>query len=147
MTKNDGPAVKTNKTNAMTEKMYTVSIETSTGTVTDIARRLKITHGAVSLYLDKHPDIKKLLEIKRMSNVELAEEVLFGNLTKGTDPKIRQDSAKYIAGRLGKKRGWTEKTETEITGELNQNVDLSIINMCNEYNKPENNPNGYKQSN
>lgn len=129
---------KTNVTNAMTKKLYISTIEASTGTVTDVARRLNITHGSVSLYLDKHPDLRLLLDNKRMSNVQLAEDVLFEHLHKDTDPKIRQDSAKYIAGRLGKNRGWTEKTETEISGEINNNVDLSIIDMCQEYNESEN---------
>lgn len=142
------PAVKTKKTKKITEVGYRSAIEASVGTITDVSQRLKITTGAVCLYLDKHPEIKELLSKKRMDNVQLAEDVLFDHLKKGTDPKIRQDSAKYIAGRLGKKRGWTEKTETELTAQLDGTIDLSIISMCNEYNESEpNNPDSSKQSN
>lgn len=123
-----------NKTSKVKESDYRLVIEASNGTMTDISKRLKITHSAVMQYFEIHPEIKELYEKKRMSNVDLAEEVLFGNLKKGTDQKIRQDSAKYIAGRLGKKRGWTEKTETELSGQIDTNIDLSLITMCDAYN-------------
>ena len=124
---------KTHKTHIITTKMYESAIEASVGTVTDLSRRLKITHGAVSHYLETHQELRQLLSDKRMSNVQLAEDVLFEHLKKGTDSKIRQDYAKYITGRLGKKRGWTEKTEIEHSGEMNNTVDLSLITMCKEY--------------
>ena len=125
---------RTHKTHIITIKMYEQAVEDSTGTITDVSRRLNITHGAVSHYLEKHPNIRDLLSKKRMSNVERAEDVLFRHLD-CEDPKISQDSAKYIAGRLGKKRGWTEKTETEISGSMNSTVDLSLITMCDAYNE------------
>lgn len=132
------PAVKTNKRNRKpsikTNEMYKSAIEACTGTVTDLSRRLDITHGSVSIYLDKYPEMRELLAKKRMSNVELAEDVLFRHLD-CEDPKISQDSAKYIAGRLGKNRGWTEKTETEISGTMNSTIDLSLITMCDAYNE------------
>ena len=128
---------KTHKTHVITEEMYKSAIEASTGTVTDLSQRLNVTHGAVSHYLETHQKLRQLLSDKRMSNVELAEDVLFDHLKKGTDQKVRQDSAKFIATRLGKNRGWTEKTETEITGTMNNNIDLSLISLCEEYNKNE----------
>ncbi|MEK0330804.1 MAG: hypothetical protein QQN49_06145 [Nitrosopumilus sp.] len=108
-----------NKTNVNKKKLYISTIEASTGTVTDVARRLNITHGSVSLYLDKHPDLRLLLDDKRMSNVQLAEDVLFEHLHKGTPVNIRQDSAKYITGRLGKKQGWVEKQEIGVSNTNN----------------------------
>ncbi len=122
----------------ITKPMFKLALEGCLGTQTDLARALNVTDGAVAQYLERNPDMRELLEIKRMSNVQKAEDVLFEHLKKGTDPKIRQDSAKYIAGRLGKKRGWTEKTETELTGQVDGNIDLSLITMCREYNESEN---------
>lgn len=122
-----------NKPSIVKKSDYTVVIEASNGTMTDISKRLNITHSAVMQYFEVHPDIKELYEKKRMTNVDLAEEVLFEHLKKGTDQKVRQDSAKFIATRLGKKRGWTEKTETEISGQINS--DISLITMCKEYNE------------
>ena len=125
------PAVKANKTKRIrkpsptTEKAYRLAIEASTGTLTDLSRRLKITCGATSLYLDKHPEIRDLLAKKRMDNVQLAEDVLFEHLHKGTPPNIRQDSAKYITGRLGKKAGWVEKQEIGVSN----STDLTIEQM------------------
>lgn len=127
---------KTKKTNQMTEKGYKAAIEASNGTVTDIARRLKITCGSVSLYLDKHPEIRVLLEKKRMTNVDLAEGVLFQNLDFDDldDPvpaaRIRQRSAEYITSRLGKKNGWVEKQEVEHSGE--QQIIFQEVVLSNE---------------
>jgi len=124
-----------NKPSKVKKSDYTAVIEASNGTMTDISKRLNITHSAVMQYFDAHQDIKELYEKKRMTNVDLAEEVLFEHLKKGTDQKVRQDSAKFITTRLGKKRGWTEKTELEHSGEMNQTIDLSLITMCKEYNE------------
>lgn len=132
----------------ITKAMFKSVLEGSLGTQTDLARALNVTSGAIAQYLERNPDMKELLEIKRMSNVEKAEDVLFENLKKGTDQKIRHDSAKYIASRLGKKRGWTEKSEVEHSGEMNQNIDLSLITMCEAYNESNtNNPESSKSCN
>ncbi len=128
--KPSSPAVKTKKTTKLTKKMYTLAIEASTGKTSNVSRRHNITTGAVCQYLNKHPEIKELLSKKRMDNVSLAEDVLFEHLKKGTDQKVRQDSAKFITTRLGKKRGWTERTETEITGQINS--DINLIKLCEE---------------
>lgn len=124
-----------NKPSKVKKSAYTAVIEASNGTMTDISKRLNITHSAVMHYFERYPDIKELYEKKRMSNVDLAEEVLFEHLKKGTDQKIRQDTAKFIATRLGKRRGWTEKSEIEHSGEIDNNIDLSVITMCQEYNE------------
>ena len=119
-----------NKTSIVKQSDYTAAIEASNGTVVDISRRLNVIYSAVIRYFEVHPDIKELYEKKRLTNIDLAEEVLFESLKKGTDQKVRQDTAKFITTRLGKKRGWTEKTETEISGQLNS--DISLIKMCEE---------------
>lgn len=131
----------------ITKPMWKKVIEASLGTQTDIARRLKVTDGAVAQYMERNPDMRELLDKKRMSNVEKAEDVLFEHLNKNVDPKIRQDSAKYISSRLGKHKGWTEKTEVEHSGEMQNNIDLSLIDMCKEYNDDSNNTKGSRQSN
>ena len=112
--------VNTNKTNAITKKMYKVAIEASTGTVTDVSQRLNITHGSVSLYLTKHSEIKDLLAKKRLSNVDRAEAEIFSQLEFNDDENlsssanIRQKASQFILTRLGKAKGWVEKTEQEV---------------------------------
>lgn len=46
-----------------------------------------------------------------------AEKVLETTLDDTDDKKLAQDTAKFISSRLGKKN-WSEKTETEHTGEI-----------------------------
>lgn len=113
--------VKANKTNAITKKMYKAAIEASTGTVTDVSQRLNITHGSVSLYLTKHPEIKDLLADKRLSNVDRAEKEIFSQLEffdyekePATAAKVRAKAAELILKNLGKSSGWVEKTEQVI---------------------------------
>ncbi|MHA1481868.1 MAG: hypothetical protein ACTSQA_00335 [Candidatus Heimdallarchaeaceae archaeon] len=138
--KKNSPAVKTKKTKKtkkITEQMYRSAIEASLGTITDVSVRLNITTGAVCQYLDKHHEIKALLASKRMDNVSLAEDVLFENLKfddydkdPTTAARVRQDSAKYITGRLGKKQGWVEKQEVgiETSNNLTKEQMNEIIN-------------------
>lgn len=125
----------------ITKPMWKKVIEASLGTQTDIARRLKVTDGAVAQYMERNPDMRELLDKKRMSNVDRAEDVLFEQLdfhdsdNQSSGQRIRQSAAQYIASRLGKNKGWTEKTEIEHSGEMQNNIDLSLIDMCKEYNE------------
>jgi hypothetical protein len=110
----------------ITKPIFISTLDRSLGTITDLSRRLKVTHGAVCNFLDKNPEMRTLFEKKRLSNVDRAEDVLFEHLNKkGIDPKIRQDSAKYIASRLGKHKGWSEKTEVEHSG--NTGISINLI--------------------
>jgi len=109
------------------------------GTLTDISERLNVTHGAVHAYLERNPKMKLLQEKKRMSNIDVAEKVLFKHL-KGTDKKLSQDSAKYITSRLGKNQGWVEKNITEVQGDPINNIKLEIIDKTEDVrtNTPDN---------
>ena len=130
-----------NKPSKVKKSDYTAVIEASNGTMTDISRRLKITHSAVMQYFEVHPDIKQLYELKRLQIIDKAEDV-GADLLKYEDDEnpsqaasIRLRESQYVRGRLGKNRGWTEKTETELTGQLDASIDLSLINMCEAYNE------------
>ena len=115
---------KTNKTNQTTEKGYRLAIEVSDGTITDISRRLKRTTGTVTLYFDKHPEIKAVFEKRRLTNIDRAESVLFSQLdfkdnkNKSAGERIRQKSAQYITERLGRDNGWGQKQELELSGNI-----------------------------
>lgn len=130
-----------NKVSKIKKSDYTDVIEASNGTINDIARRLKITHSAVIQYFYIHSDIKELYEKKRLERIDKAEEVGVELLDYEDDENpiqaagIRMKESQYVRSRLGKTRGWTEKTEIEHSGEMNNKVDLSLITMCDAYNE------------
>lgn len=130
------PIVKTRKSHKITKKMYIQAIEDSTGTITDVCKRLDITHGAVFHYLEKHPDMGDLLANKRLSNVDRAEAEIFQELEfydynkePAAAAKIRQNAAQYITSRLGKKMGWVERTETEHSGQIDNKIQVEVIEI------------------
>jgi len=96
---------------------YKKAINASNGTRIDISKRLKITPSAVTQYLEKHPDIDKLLRKRRLSNIDLAESEIFKQLDfkdnkgKSSAAKIRQGASQFILKTLGKNAGWMEKSE------------------------------------
>ena len=99
---------------------YKKAIEASNGTRVDLSERLGITRGAVTLYLGKNKDMADLLELKRLSNIDLAESELFKqlNFSAGANAasaaNIRQKARQFLLTRLGKSKGWVEKTEQEV---------------------------------
>ena len=113
--------------------MFKAALEGSLGTNVDLSRRLNVTEGAMTQYLNRNPDMKKLLEIKRLDNIDRAESEIFEQLKfdayekePATAAKIRQNAAQYILGRLGKNRGWVEKTEVEHSGETPHTFNLIV---------------------
>jgi len=88
------------------KKQYTEAIEAS--------------NGAVTLYLGKNKDMADLLELKRLSNIDLAESELFKQLNfsagdnAASAANIRQKASQFLLTRLGKSKGWVEKTEQEV---------------------------------
>ena len=115
----------------ITVKLFKEALKGSIGTQIDISRRLKVTHGAVAQYLTRNPRMALLVEKKRLQNIDRAEDELFSQLDFNDDEnlpasaRIRQGAATYILGRLGKNRGWVEKSEVEHVGEgikINVNI-------------------------
>jgi len=104
----------------ITKKLFKVALESSNGTRVDMSKRLKVTRGAVTIYLSKHPDMNKLLEKKRLSNIDRAEAEIFSQLEFEDDESptsaanIRQKASQFILKNLGKGQGWVEKQESSI---------------------------------
>ena len=104
----------------ITKKTFKEALENSYGTNVDLSRRLHVTEGAMTQYIKRNPDMKKLLDEKRLSNVGRAENEIFSQLEfhGGDKPeasaKIRQTASQFILTRLGKNKGWVEKTEQEV---------------------------------
>ena len=104
----------------ITKAMFKKALENSYGTNVDLSKRLHVTEGAMTQYIQRHPDMKELLDKKRLSNVGRAENEIFSQLefedskSESSAAKIRQTASQFILTRLGKNKGWVEKTEQEI---------------------------------
>lgn len=105
----------------ITKKMFKAAVEVSRGTQRDLSRRLNVSDTAICLYLERNPDMKELLQNKRFSNVDRAEDVLFEQLefsdskSPSSGERIRQGAAEYITSRLGK---WTEQKDINLKAEV-----------------------------
>jgi len=101
----------------ITPATFKKALENATGTRVDMSKRLKVTRGAVTIYLSKNPDMAKLLDQRRLDNIERAEDEIFSQLefkdskNKSSGAKIRQGASQFILKTLGRSKGWVEKQE------------------------------------
>ena len=112
----------------ITKILFKKMVEGSLGTQRDISLRLKVSDSGMSQYLNKHPDMKKLLDEQRLNNVDKAEHEIFKQLTFNDDKpavnaKIRQTASQFILSRLGRDKGWVEKQEIESNVKVDMNMD------------------------
>lgn len=104
----------------ITKALFKEALEQSMGTNTDLSRRLHVTPGAITQFLDRYPDMKQLFVEKRLENIDRAELEIFeqldfdGDDKPGVNAKIRQTAALSILKTLGRDKGWVEKTEQDV---------------------------------
>ena len=115
----------------ITQKLFKEVIPGTAGIQTVIAKRLKVDDATVMRFLERYPEMKKLQDLERLKEVDIAEREIFSQLRLGTTKetkhlfldvdfiKIRANAAFKIVKNLGKDRGWSEKTELEIAGTIN----------------------------
>ena len=118
----------------ITKKMFKKAIEGSLGTQRDISQRLNVTDSGISYYLDRHPDMRELLNNQRLSNIDRAEHEIFEQLDfdddkPGVNAKIRQGASQFILKTLGKAKGWVEKQEIEHSGKIDNKMEVEIIEI------------------
>ena len=113
------------------KKLFKLALEGSTGTQRDLSKRLNVTDGAIHHYLEKHEDMKDLMNQKRLDNVDKAEHEIFSQLEffdyekePATAAKVRAKAAELILKSLGKAKGWVEKQELDVSGNLPVTINL-----------------------
>ena len=73
--------------------------------------------------IEINPDFAKpLIEQEEESMIDMAQGQLYKQIQKGEGWSI-----KYLLATKGKKRGFTEKQEVELSGEVDNNVTINII--------------------
>jgi len=115
---------KPSKQKQHTKKDYERAIKGSLGIQINVANELGLTRGAVSKYLSENPDMRELLDNERMNAVDKAEKEIFDlmEFEDSDDPvpaaRVRQKSSEFVLSRLGKDRGYGDKKEIELSGNI-----------------------------
>ena len=88
------------------------------GLVKPTARSLGCSRSALNDYLNRNPAAKAAARGNVETLIDEAElfvaDIIRGKIA--CDAKIRLAAAKYILSTIGKNRGYTTRTETEVTG-------------------------------
>lgn len=90
------------------------------GLISPTARNLGCSRTALSAYLERHPTAKHCMVEAREGFIDEAEGY-FVRVVRGEipcDAKERLAAAQYVLSTIGKNRGYTTKTESELSGKL-----------------------------
>ena len=110
----------------------------SGGNQSKIAQKLDCTRGWVTVYLSKHPDMKAALEQEAEKILDVSENIIDHDIM--TNRNIDSAKWKLTNSRRGKARGYGVKIENEVSGAINSNVKLEIIDKTEDvrHNSPNN---------
>jgi hypothetical protein len=80
--------------------------------VLTIAKKLKVEWHTAKSYIDRFPETKQAYENEREKILDMADAGLYKAVKDGDLAAI-----KWLQSTQGKKRGYVEKVQTELTGE------------------------------
>lgn len=95
----------------------------SNGIYSLMGQRLGLDYRTVQKYLDRVPEAAAEFEAAREKILDIAENSLFQIVNNPNHPK-QFDALVFLLRTVGKIRGYTERTETEINGSVNGDVTL-----------------------
>ena len=104
-----------------TAKEVCKAIEGTGGIKLAVARKLRCDRHTVDNYQKRYKSVRKALERERQSTVDVAESVVVMNIHMVAREQaelkrpVDASDAKWYLARMGKDRGYTEKTQTDIT--------------------------------
>lgn len=92
----------------LTKERLIKAIQNSYGNVMLIAKKLKVARSSVYAAIERY-GLQSLIEKERDELIDLAESKLVENIKSG-----KESSIIFALRTLGKKRGYTEKTEIDV---------------------------------
>ena len=109
------------------QKTFKNALVGSGGNQSSIAKKIGVTRGAISIYLNKNPKMRELLEIEAERIIDVAENIIDADITK----ERNIDSAKWklINSKRGKRRGYGPKLEQQLSGNVDNKIQLEIIEV------------------
>lgn len=81
------------------------------GIVTTVAKRAGCDWHTAKKWIDEHETLRLAFQDERERVLDLCETRLIDSINQGDI-----DSAKWMLSRLGRNRGYVERTQTELTG-------------------------------
>lgn len=100
-----------------TEKKTLEAIKGSSGIISNIARKLGLSWHATEDRIKKYPSTLKAFQDEREGILDAAESTIVTAINNGDT-----GSAKWLLSTIGRKRGFTEKQEIELTGGINVTI-------------------------
>ena len=101
----------------LTKTTFSRAIKDSYGNIMVISERIGCQRSTVYSWLDKELELKLQLDSEREMIVDLAENKLVENIQHGETSSIH-----FVLKTLGRKRGYVEKTEIELTDGLKEKI-------------------------
>ncbi len=101
----------------ITRAKFKKACKDSIGIISTIARRIGCSREAIYNYIAKYPEFKEMIDIERQTLVDMSEGVL---VTKLKEKNL--DATKFILSRLGKNRGYVERTEVVNSGDMSVSI-------------------------
>lgn len=90
------------------------AIRDSNGILQKVADKVGCSRQTVYNALEQWEDLRELFHDSRESLVDEGESTIVAMMRQRDDLKVTLSAATYVTSRLGKKRGWTERSE--VTG-------------------------------
>ena len=98
----------------------------SNGIYSLMGQRLGLDYRTVQKYLDRVPEASAEFDAARETILDIAENNLHKIISDPNHPK-QFDALVFMLRTIGKKRGYTERTETEIQGSIDADVSLKGV--------------------
>lgn len=107
----------------ITEKMFKIALLDTGGIYQQIAKNLKVSRNSVASFVERHPNMRTFIEQERERVLDLMEASLIKKAIVNDDFKAQQFYLKTI----GKDRGYVEKTETELSGNVDNHITFELV--------------------
>jgi len=114
--------IEIDKTPKITEAKTLEAIKGTAGIISTIAKRLGVSWGTAEIYIKKWDTTMRAFQDEREGILDMAEATILTAIKSGDT-----GSAKWLLSTIGKKRGFTEKQEIEISGELGTPVKFVFV--------------------
>jgi len=119
----------------LTKAVFMKAIPNTGGILTDIAKKCNVCRTTVYNFINKHPDMKQLVEDERESIIDMAEGSLFKSVKMAYFPAI-----KFTLNTIGKDRGYIERQEQHVTGSITDSGTYERFAEMAKKSKPKNKP-------
>lgn len=141
--------------NRINNNKFKEALKGTAGVQSDIAKKLGVTRGRVTQFIDKFPKMRELVNEERQKLIDVAENVYKEALslqTRDTKDKtlpakdyrdnmrIKLKAAEKVVTTLGKDRGWIPKEERELSGQVEHTftpIKINVIMPDDNVNKKE----------